>query len=159
MARLEHYAFHRGAAKLALGTAILLTMGFWCTVQEQGDINVTIVRAVARNGQLCPITSINWAVDPINVPPRASGSPVGTTAIPAMWKNYSGGMGQPSNVDPRFPFACQHTDTFAGLANGTWAVTGKDARGRAFSCNRTVHGDVTTIVWVFNEAGTLEKCM
>jgi len=126
---------------------------------ETGDINVTIVRAVATVGQLCPITSVNWAVAPVAVPPRPSGSTVATTAPAPVWKNYSGGTGSTSGGTAQFPIVCVHTDTLTPFAAGTWSVTGKAVKGNAFTCNKVVPaGGNVSGKWIFNEGGTAESC-
>lgn len=156
----EHHGFRRGV-KVGFAALIMLTLGFNCptNLPEQGDIQVTILRAVDRVGQLCPITSVSWQIDPVAVPPRPSGSPVGTQARPAAFKNYSGGTGTASGGTAQFPIVCVHTDTFSALAAGTWAVTGKAVKGNAFTCNKSVPaGGWVSGRWVFNQGGTAESC-
>ena len=156
MSRLRHHGWWRVAAV----TAALATLGAGCPPpSELGDIEVTILRAVDKEGQLCPITSVSWKVDPISVPPRPSGSTIGTTARPATFVNHSGGTGTASRGTPQFPIVCVHTHKVSALAPGTWAITGRAVRGNAFTCNKGVTASgVTSATWVFNQGGTAESC-
>jgi hypothetical protein len=163
MRPFEHHGFRQGRLKVAVAASIMVSLGSNCptsAIPEQGDIDVTILRAVDRVGQLCPITSVNFAVDPVAVPPRKSGSTVGTTAIPAKFTNYSGGTGSTNRGTAQFPIVCVHSQTFPALAAGTWAVTGKAVRGNSFTCNKVVPaGGTVAATWVFNQGGTAESCM
>jgi hypothetical protein len=159
MSRFSHHGFWQ-CMRVAAVTATLATLGVGCpTTSELGDIEVTILRAVDSEGQLCPVTSVSWQLDPVSVPPRPSGSTIGTTARPATFTNYSGGTGTKSRGTPQFPIVCVHTATLSALAPGTWAVTGKAVRGNAFTCNKVVRANTaTSATWVFNQGGTAESC-
>ena len=162
MLQVANYGFRQRLLRIALVSSLLLTLGTNCPTSlpvETGDIQVTIVRAVDSIGQLCPITRVNWQVDPVQIPPRPSGSTVGTTARPATWISYSSGTGTTSGGTPQFPIVCTHSQTFSALAAGTWAVTGKAVKGNAPSCNKAVTaGGTTQATWVFNQGGTAERC-
>ena len=159
MSRFSHYGLGQ-CMRVATVTAALAMLGVGCpTTSELGDIEVTILRAVDSDRQSCPITSVSLQLDPITVPPRPSGSTIGTTARPATFKNYSGGSGTKSRGTPQFPIVCVHTDTLSAVAPGTWAVTGKAVRGNVFTCNKVVTANaVTSATWVFNQGGTAESC-
>lgn len=156
----NHHGFWR-STRVAAATAVLATLGVGCPPNsELGDIEVTILRAVDREGQSCPITNVSWQLDPISVPPRPSGSTIGTTARPAAFTNYSGGSGTTRQGTSQFPIVCVHTAKHSALAPGTWAITGKAVRGNAFTCNKVVRANETTTsaTWVFNQGGTAESC-
>jgi hypothetical protein len=162
MPQVDHYGFWQRAPRVVLVSTLLLTLGSNCPTSlppETGDIEVTILRAVDSVGQLCPITSVTWQIDPVAIPPRPSGSTVGTTARSPGFTNYSSGTGATRLGTPQFPIVCDHYQTFSGLAAGTWAVTGKAVRGNAFTCNKAVPaGGKVSATWVFNQGGTAESC-
>jgi len=162
MTRHENRRLWQFGPRLVLVSSALLLLGAPCptsSIPEQGDIDVTILRAVDTAGSLCPITRVNWEVDPVTVPPRPSGSLVGTTAF-NKWNSYSSGTGSTSGGTTQFPVMCTHYETFSALAAGTWSVTGKAVKGNAFTCNKVVTaGGRTAATWIFNVGGTAESCM
>ena len=160
MFRSSHHGFWV-RMRVALSTATLAMLGFGCppTTSELGDIDVTILRAVDSQGQSCPITNVSLQVDPVSVPPRPSGSTIGTTARPATFTNVSSGTGSTSGGTAQFPIVCKDTIKVSALAPGTWAITGKAVRGNAFTCNKVVTANgVTSATFVFNQGGTAESC-
>ncbi|HTE42089.1 MAG TPA: hypothetical protein VK629_14790 [Steroidobacteraceae bacterium] len=124
-----------------------------------GDIEITILRGVDTAGTLCPITRVNWKINPIAVPPRSDGSTVGTTAIDK-WSSHSGGIASTNGGTAQFPIVCRHTETMSARAPGTWSVSGKAVQGNAPACNKVVApGAAIAATFVFNVGGTAESCM